>query len=103
MDRSEIVKLICQTIREVSIGQAIPEDINEATRLFGGNAVFDSLGLVTLVTELETQIDDRCGSSILIASEKAMSQQRSPFRSVGTLADYVMQLLGDEADGVAQS
>jgi D-alanine--poly(phosphoribitol) ligase subunit 2 len=103
MNRTDILELIRQVIAEVLAGKAVPGEINEETRLFGGSGVFDSLGLVTLITEAETQINDRCGTSILIASEKAMSQQRSPFRSVGTLTDYIVLLLADEANAVTQS
>ena len=34
--------------------------------------------------------------SISIADEKAMSQKYSPFRSVDTLANYVMGLVNEE-------
>jgi acyl carrier protein len=103
MTRTEVLELIIQTIRDVSTAESLPKTLNESTRIFGGGGTFDSLGLVTLITEVEALVNDRCGTAIVIASEKAMSQQRSPFRSVCTLADYVTQLLTEEADGAAQS
>jgi acyl carrier protein len=101
-DRTEVVGLIRQCVGEILAGREILGGISETTRLFGGGGVFDSLGLVTLITEVETQINDQFGASIVIASERAMSQQRSPFRSVSALTDYVMQLLADEVNAVPQ-
>jgi acyl carrier protein len=42
---------------------------------------------------IEQNIEDEFDVSITIADEKAMSQKRSPFRTIGTLADYIDMLL----------
>jgi len=72
-------------------------DAGEDTRLFGKSSVFDSLGLVMIVAEAEARINERCGSSLILASERAMSRQHSPFRTPGSLADYVCELLEERA------
>ncbi len=95
MDRNELLSVIIRVMCQISDGRELPADLSEDTRLFGGGAVFDSLGLVTLITEVETEVNDQCGTSIVIASERAMSQHRSPFRTVGALADYVEMLLAE--------
>jgi acyl carrier protein len=69
--------------------------VNETTRLFGG--ALDSVGLVSLIVELEQQIADRGEASITIADDRAMSQKRSPFRTIGSLADYVQGLMMEVA------
>jgi acyl carrier protein len=71
-------------------------DLNEETRLFGGSSEFDSIAVVSLLAEIEQRINDRCGTSIIIADERAMSQKRSPFRSIGTLAEYIQQLVSEQ-------
>jgi D-alanine--poly(phosphoribitol) ligase subunit 2 len=63
------------------------------TELFGGKGELDSLGLVTLIISVEEAVSREMGRSISIASEKAMSQRNSPFRTVQALADFVNQLL----------
>lgn len=67
-------------------------EITEETRLLGQGTGLDSLGLVTLIVDLEQQLDDEYDVDIVLASEKAMSQKNSPFRSVGTLTDYIWKL-----------
>jgi acyl carrier protein len=73
-------------------GDAIPADIDNDTKLFGPDGLLDSLGLVSLVIEIESQIASNAGSTIVLADDRAMSQRNSPFRTVGTLSDYIVSL-----------
>lgn len=75
--------------------QAAPE-IGPETRLFGRSGVLDSLGLVNVVLEVEQQIGDETGVTISLMDDKAMSQTRSPFRTVSSLAEYVAAQLTDQ-------
>lgn len=65
------------------------QDCNSETILFGGEDGIDSLSLVRLVTVVESEINDTFDSTILLASEKAMSMRNSPFRTAGALADFI--------------
>lgn len=66
---------------------------DEQTRLFGAASQLDSIGLVTLMSELEEDVQVTCGVRITIANEHAMSRLTSPFRRVGLLADYLVELV----------
>lgn len=66
------------------------------TRLFGGNSNLDSLGLINLIVAVEQNIEDEFDVTITLADERAMSQETSPFRTVGTLTDYIEMLLGEK-------
>jgi D-alanine--poly(phosphoribitol) ligase subunit 2 len=98
MVKSEIVETIVRAMRDNAAGRPLPEPLGEGTVLFGKSGVLDSLGLITLVVEVEAQINDATGASIVIANERAMSQQSSPFRTVGALAQYVEMLLAEGAN-----
>ena len=63
------------------------------TPLIGPAAALDSLALVTLVVTLEARVADELGRSLTLATEDAMSRTRSPFRTLGTLAAYLDELL----------
>jgi len=69
---------------------------NKETRLIGKRGVLDSLGLVSLIVDVEQKIDDDYGLSLTIADDRAMSQEKSPFRTVGTLAEYISRLIQEE-------
>lgn len=60
--------------------------------IFGDGSPLDSLGLVSLLIEIEDQLAAR-GMPISLSDERAMSQKRSPFRDVPSLVAYVQSLL----------
>jgi acyl carrier protein len=72
------------------------DSLDESTDLIGRRAVLDSLGLVTLVVNLEQILSQDHGIEITIADERAMSQERSPFRTVGALSDYISRLIDEQ-------
>jgi hypothetical protein len=67
--------------------------IDAKTRLFDREGILDSLGLVTLLADLELRLEDDFGLSLVLASERAMSRARSPFRSVSTLTEYICEII----------
>jgi acyl carrier protein len=98
MSKDECASLICEIY-----GQFIPPgrsagDVTSETRLFGGDSLLDSTALVSLLVEVEQQVNDACSSEIVIADDRAMSQKRSPFRTIASLAEYVAMLLGERPD-----
>ena len=71
----------------------IKNNSNESVSLYGIDGIFDSIGLVTFLIELEQKIEDEFDKSITIADEKAMSMKNSPFRSIPALSDYIIDKL----------
>ena len=57
--------------------------------IFGPSSPLDSLGLVALLFDIEEGLAG-LGCAVLLSDERAMSQKRSPFRSVPALVDYVV-------------
>lgn len=89
----KILNLVLETVKEIGEDQDNQALINatEETSLFGEN--LDSMGIVFLVTDLESRISDELEVDLTLADERAMSQKTSPFRSVKTLANYVNSLI----------
>jgi acyl carrier protein len=61
--------------------------------LYGKSGKLDSLGLVNLIVLIERKVEEEYGVPIMIADERAMSQERSPFRTIGRLVEYISMLL----------
>lgn len=91
-------ELIQESIQQVN--QMLPKKISLEpgvdTALFGPGGVLDSMSLVSLIVDLEERLEKEFHQPFILASEKAMSQKRSPFLTIGTLADYI-ETLKDEA------
>jgi acyl carrier protein len=63
------------------------------TNLFGAQGQLDSLGLVNFIVLLEQRIADEFGVAVTLANEKALSRQRSPFLTVHSLTEYIVEQL----------
>jgi hypothetical protein len=63
------------------------------TALYGSASDLDSLGLVNFIVAAEQRIHEAFGKSLVLADDRALAQDPSPFRSVGALADYIEVLL----------
>jgi acyl carrier protein len=61
--------------------------------LFGENGKLDSLGLVNLIVMVEEKVEEKTGQTVSLADENAMSFENSPFRTVTTLKEYIVQLV----------
>lgn len=95
----KITKLILDVIEEQNPSRDVPVDISagEATNLYGRDGVLNSLALVRLIVALESRVEDEFGVQVILADEKAMSQKRSPFATVGALSEYILKLITDDA------
>jgi hypothetical protein len=96
--RKRIVGWLVDGVRTrlAELGEPEPAEIGESTRLVGEHAVLTSLALVSLIVEVEQTVEDEWGAVLTLADERAMSQQHSPFRSIGTLAEWVERLLEEQ-------
>ena len=99
--RKKITELIITALNEANqdsnVEMQFSEPIDE-TVLYGPNGFFDSLGLVNLIVATEQKIEEELGIIITLADERAMSQKNSPFRTIGTLADYILLILEENAN-----
>ncbi len=104
VESPEISALVEESLAEVlreRDGEA--RDIGAGTRLIGRQSVLDSLGLVTLIMEIEDRLLSRHGISVSLADDRAMSQEKSPFLTAASLTDYISRVLDDDDIGPAGS
>ena len=101
MQDQRILKTIYQAVDEINL-QLPDEDRLKPTvdtllwSKSGGG--LDSMGLVNLIVLTEQKVEEEFGKAINLADEKAMSQENSPFQSIGTLAEYMASLLNGTSD-----
>ena len=93
MGKIEITKMIVETIKDYLTTHDVFHQINEQTCLIGKDTIVDSMGLVTIIIDIESNFLDK-GYEVPLTSEKAMSKKTSPFRSVKALSNYIVDILG---------
>jgi hypothetical protein len=85
--------MLFQNIQDYAGRTRVEVHVTEDMRLLGRDALLDSLGLVIVLAGFEADINDTFGTEIILADERAMSLEHSPFRSVSSLVDYASALL----------
>lgn len=97
METKVIENLVIRSLNEVisvlNIQTNIP--IDPDTKLFGAEGILKSIELVSLIVDLEEKIADEYGLSLILADERAMSQKKSPFRTISSLALYISMLMDE--------
>lgn len=86
----KLVGLIVNAIKELGEQDHVelPAELTPATPLFGEAGFLDSMSLVSLVVAVEQSIEDEFGKAVSLADEKALSRHSSPYRTIGSLAEY---------------
>lgn len=74
-------------------GDQVP--IGTDTTLFGVDAALDSLEFVSLITDVETTMNLEYDLGISLADDRAMSRPVSPYTTVTSLRDYVLELAAE--------
>jgi len=95
MERPVAQGIVIASLKEVfaQSGQPEPAGVTDDTVLVGSDAVLDSLGVVSLIVEIEQRVEGEHSVSVTLANDKAMSQRNSPFRTVGVLSDHVVAMV----------
>ena len=88
--KDRLVKFLDQFVNENEIELNKDIVLDENIRLIGTSSVFDSMELVQFIVEVETLLDEEFEIEIELTSEKSMSRRNSPFISINTLVEYIV-------------
>ena len=96
--REKIVKILIDVAVDLNeqLSDKIEVSKGEEAALFGNNGVLDSLSLVNMIVQVENEIEDNFDVPIVLAEEKAMSDENGPFSTIGNLADYIDGILAQK-------
>lgn len=94
----EIEGLVCLCLRQLRADLGLPplETLSRETSLYGGPSDLDSLAVVHLIVDLEDRLKKQYGLNWILADERALSRSHSPFRTMGTLSDFIMEITPKE-------
>lgn len=97
MDKNQINNIVITTIRNYCEENDIKVELTRDTPLIGSYRILDSMGLINTIVDIETAFLDE-DVEISLTSEAAMSSRISPFRSVGSLCNFIARQLGIEEE-----
>jgi acyl carrier protein len=99
IERTVALQIVLAALREaVDQNGGDASTVTEETVIVGPGAVIDSIGVVSLIVDIEQRLETEHSVSVTLANDRAMSQRNSPFRTATVLADHI---LVTEAEAVA--
>ena len=90
--KDDALQIVLTALRNLALTPNFDETVTDYP-LFGKDSELDSIDFVTVIVDVEYQLGKQYGVNISLTSEKAMSQKNSPFRTVDTLADYIVEVV----------
>jgi acyl carrier protein len=94
MTTAEIQALVLEAVRNLNLART-PEtqlDVSPEAPLFGPGSPLDSLGLVSLLIDVEEALGER-GFEVTLSDARAISRSTSPFRSVPAFVGHIQNTL----------
>jgi acyl carrier protein len=90
IDDAAIQEVVLQSMRAANMARdsAAQLVVSPDAPIFGPESSLDSLGLVGLLMDIEEGLQS-LGYDLNLSDERAVSQTRSPFRSVASIVAYI--------------
>jgi acyl carrier protein len=99
LEQKVALGIVLSALRDaVEQGGGDAATVNNETVIVGPGAVIDSIGVVSLIVDIEQRLEMEHQVSVTLANDRAMSQRNSPFRNPAVLADHI---LATEREGAA--
>jgi acyl carrier protein len=100
-EREKILHSIYAALDEVN--EQLPDDQqlekSPDTVLLGESGKIESIDLVNILVATEENVEEAFGVPLSITDERAVSEKNSPFTTIGTLCDFITNLLKENVDG----
>ena len=90
---SEIISKAIEDINDQFDDINIQNDPNFL--LLDSESSIDSVALVTLFISIETLIEESTGKEVTVVKEDSFESEATPFKSVGSLTEYIESLLNE--------
>lgn len=93
MTEERIKDIVIETLKEFTENNGIETgEITETQRLIGREGIFDSIGLVNFLVDLEEVLEEKYDREFNLSSEVAMSRTTSPFLNPAELTKFILEL-----------
>lgn len=94
MNKNDALDLINRVLENLNDEINIGIDISNGgdTLIYDEDSPLDSVGLVSLIVAIEEEIEEKYETSLILANESALSKSNNPFKTINTIADYIMLL-----------
>ncbi|MCX6145660.1 MAG: hypothetical protein NTW25_00190 [Candidatus Kapabacteria bacterium] len=97
MNKEQVLEIVIENVKNLVETFPIDQQFNvtEQTVLFANGSSIDSLSLVTVIVDLETVFATDYNKDISLTDDRAMTRSISPFETVSSLVDYIVELINE--------
>ncbi|MDR1945834.1 MAG: hypothetical protein LBQ51_01525 [Desulfovibrio sp.] len=88
LNRQDIHSLLEKAFNETANGMQKGK-FSLSLSILGADGIFDSMDAMSFLTRLDELLSDAAGTDIVLAGDDAFSSEATPFKSMGTLAEYI--------------
>lgn len=94
MNSTEVTSIVIECIHQLNRSRRETDRIAPSpdAPLFGEGSSLDSISLVSLVLDLEDSFQAQ-GYELSLSDSRAMSRRQSPYRTVQSLIDFIMETM----------
>ena len=98
MELEKVVKIVIYQVEQLrdTLTEEQKFEVNKNTKLFGNNSNIDSLSLVSIIVDLEMLFSEEYGFDLSLTDDRAMTREISPFISITSLADYIVEIINNQ-------
>lgn len=79
-----------QVFNEKGLSPLAPGEV-----IYGLNGRLNSMSLVRLIVELENQVEEHLGHTVILTDNKVLSMKQSPFKTADSLSAYIKEKVAD--------
>jgi len=91
IERTVAMEIVLTALRDaVDQNGGDASGVTNETVIVGPGAVIDSIGVVSLIVDIEQRLEMDHQVSVTLANDRAMSQRNSPFRTAAVLVDHIL-------------
>lgn len=104
MNRETLIAMMQELLQRVLDDHATRGHDLRATPdlpLVGDDSLLSSMALVSFIADVETALARRFGAELVLVNEKALSRRNSPFLTLETLADYILEIAFGDSQPLA--
>lgn len=93
----KIKKIVQMALEEVNEDADEVIEYGENAALFGKGEGMDSFSFVTLISNIEEQIQEQFGKEVYLVSDQVYEKKYNPFATIGSLEKYIAEQAQEEA------
>tara|TARA_B100000579_G_scaffold238235_1_gene195351 strand:- start:3425 stop:3709 length:285 start_codon:yes stop_codon:yes gene_type:complete len=89
----KIEKIIFNTIDNINSDLGVNIEKSIESDIIGGESPLDSLGVISFLMELESNVETSLDVDITLVNDDVLSEDNNPLKNVGTIIDHLKKII----------